>query len=276
MVDGASLIATVRRRLRERGLTAVAVAYSGGVDSRFLCHTLLRAGLDVLALHARGVHVPEAETLRARRWARDAGLPLEEASFRPLDVPGVRDNGPRRCYFCKAALMGRLRELLARRSAAGDPARLLCDGTNAGDRALYRPGLQALKEAGVFSPLAEAGFAKEDVRAVGAATGLDDPQQRARPCLLTRFAYGVTPSEESVRRLAGAEQALEALTDRDGRPLLGDFRLRLTPDPILQAQHLPAGCLPLLDAIMARCGFASWKYREEAAISGFYDREDAP
>ena len=274
MVDGAALIAAVRRRLRERGLTAVAVAYSGGVDSRFLCHMLLRAGLDVLALHARGVHVPGAESLWARRWARDAGLPLEETVFRPLDVPGVRENGPRRCYFCKAALMRCLREMLARREASGDTARLLCDGSNAGDWALYRPGLQALREADVVSPLAEAGFAKEDVRAVGAATGLAHPQQSARPCLLTRFAYGVAPSEESVRRLAVAEEALGALTDGEGRPLLGDFRLRLTPDPLIQAQRLPEGCLPRLDAIMERCGFAPWKYREEATISGFYDKNE--
>ena len=109
----------MRRHLRERGRTAVAVAYSGGVDSRFLCHALLRAGLDVLGLHARGPHVPEAETRQARRRARDMGLPLLEVDFQPLEIPDVRANGPRRCYFCKAALMRCLREALARREAAG-------------------------------------------------------------------------------------------------------------------------------------------------------------
>lgn len=276
MVDGAALleplIATVRRRLRECGREAVAVAYSGGVDSRFLCHALLRAGLDVLALHARGPHVPEAESRLARRRAEEAGLPLEETEFQPLEIPGVRENGPRRCYFCKAALMRRLRETLARREAGGEAPRLLCDGSNADDLKAYRPGLQALREAGVFSPLAVAGFDKKAVRAAGAATGLVDPLQAARPCLLTRFAYGTTPDASLLRRLAGAEEALAGLKGPDGRPLLGDFRVRLTPAPLVQAQRLPETALPRIDAVMTRCGLAPWEYREEAVISGLYDR----
>ena len=273
MVDSAALTAVVRRHLRERGRAAVAVAYSGGVDSRFLCHALLRAGLDVLGLHARGPHVPEVETRQARRRAREMGLPLLEADFRPLEIPDVRANGPRRCYFCKAALMRCLREALARREAAGDPPRLLCDGSNADDMNSTRPGLQALKEAGVLSPLAEAGFSKKDRRADGAATGLEDPQQTARPCLLTRFAYGVQPTETALRQLAEAEEALAGLTTPDGRPLLGDFRVRLTPEPLVQAQHLPADSLPHVDAVMKRCGLAPWKYQEDAIISGLYDRK---
>lgn len=273
MVDSAALLAVMRRHLRERGRTAVAVAYSGGVDSRFLCHALLRAGLDVLGLHARGPHVPEAETRQARRRARDMGLPLLEVDFQPLEIPDVRANGPRRCYFCKAALMRCLREALARREAAGDPPRLLCDGSNADDMASSRPGLQALKEAAILSPLAEAGFSKKALRAEGAATGLEDPQQAARPCLLTRFAYGVQPSETALRRLAAAEKALAELKSPDGRPLLGDFRVRLTPEPLVQAQRLPVGSLPHVDAVMSRCGLAPWKSQEEAVISGLYDRK---
>lgn len=273
MVDSAALLAVMRRHLRERGRTAVAVAYSGGVDSRFLCHALLRAGLDVLGLHARGPHVPEAETRQARRRARDMGLPLLEVDFQPLEIPDVRANGPRRCYFCKAALMRCLREALARREAAGDPPRLLCDGSNADDMASSRPGLQALKEAAILSPLAEAGFSKKALRAEGAATGLEDPQQAARPCLLTRFAYGVQPSETALRRLAEAEEALAELKSPDGRPLLGDFRVRLTPEPLVQAQHLPADSLSHVDAVMSRCGLAPWKSQEEAVISGLYDRK---
>lgn len=273
MVDSAALLAIMRRHLRERGRTAVAVAYSGGVDSRFLCHALLRAGLDVLGLHARGPHVPEAETRQARSRARDMGLPLLEVDFQPLEIPDVRANGPRRCYFCKAALMRCLREALARREAAGDPPRLLCDGSNADDMASSRPGLQALKEAAILSPLAEAGFSKKALRAEGAATGLEDPQQAARPCLLTRFAYGVQPTETALRRLAAAEEALAELKSPDGRPLLGDFRVRLTPEPLVQAQHLPVGSLSHVDAVMSRCGLAPWKSQEEAVISGLYDRK---
>lgn len=275
MVDCAALAAAVRQRLRDRGLTAVAVAYSGGVDSRFLCHALRRAGLDVLALHARGAHVARDETRDARRWARDAGIPLEEVDFQPLALPEVRANGPRRCYFCKAALVRCLREALARREAAGDRPRLLCDGSNADDLAAVRPGLQALQEGNVFSPLAESGFGKQAIRREGAVTGLENPEQVARPCLLTRFAYGATPEEQTLYRLAEAESALAALKGPDGRSLLGDFRVRLTPAPLLQAQRLPATCLPQLDAIMVRCGLAPWQGREDAVISGLYDRKQS-
>lgn len=254
-------------------MSAVAVACSGGIDSRFLCHALRRAGFDVLALHARGVHVAEDDTRDARIWAQKAGIVLEEIEFQALALPEVRANGPRRCYFCKAGLVRCLRAALAQREAAGDVPRLLCDGSNADDLASCRPGIQALKEGDVFSPLAESGFTKQDIRHEGAATGLENPGQVARPCLLTRFAYGVMPEETILHRLAEAERELAALKNPDGLPLLGDFRVRLTPEPLLQAQHLPATSLPLLDAIMVRCGLAPWQSREDTVISGLYDRK---
>ena len=118
-----------------------------------------------------------------------------------------------------------------------------------------------------------AGLAKPDIYRLAALLGLPEPRQAARPCLLTRFAYGVQPSETALRRLAAAEKALAELKSPDGRPLLGDFRVRLTPEPLVQAQHLPAGSLPHVDAVMSRCGLAPWKSQEEAVISGLYDRK---
>ena len=91
----------------------LAVAFSGGLDSRFLCFALRRAGCDVLALHATGPHVPQAESAAARRWARAQGLPLLEVRHDPLPLPEVAVNSRERCYACKRALMRRLREALA-------------------------------------------------------------------------------------------------------------------------------------------------------------------
>lgn len=239
----------------------LAVAFSGGLDSRFLCFALRRAGCDVLALHATGPHVPQAESAAARRWARAQGLPLLEVRHDPLSLPEVAVNSRERCYACKRALMRRLRDAL---SAAGG-CRILCDGSNADDLTAFRPGQRAVREAGVLSPLALAGLRKQELRDLGAAWGLDDPQQAARPCLLTRLAYGMHPEPALLARLAAAETDLAAL------PGLGDFRLRLTPEPVLQAAVLPDGLRPQVMRVLDAHGFGG-AGMVEGTVSGFFDR----
>lgn len=275
--DGSGLpapLAAAARRLHER-LTAcartapaLAVALSGGVDSRFLCLALQREGIPFLALHAGGPHVPEAESHAAARWAEARGLALEVVAFSPLGLPEVRDGSRERCYACKKALLAALRERLASR---GLTDALLCDGSNADDLHAHRPGLRALREAGVASPLAEAGIAKADLRRLGAFWGLEDPDQTARPCLLTRFAYGCRPEETTLRRLAEAEAALAALNDADGRPALGDFRLRLSPGPLLQHERPLPPVQEQVRHILRASGFWPCDLRQTARISGFFD-----
>ena len=226
----------------------LAVAFSGGLDSRFLCFALRRAGCDVLALHATGPHVPQAESEAARRWARAQGLPLLEVRHDPLSLPEVAVNSRERCYACKRALMRRLRDALA---AAGG-CRILCDGSNADDLTAFRPGQRAVRR-------------KQDLRDLGAAWGLDDPQQAARPCLLTRLAYGMGPEPALLARLAAAEADLAAL------PGLGDFRLRLTPEPVLQAAVLPDGLRPQMMQVLDAHGFGGAGI-VEGTVSGFFDR----
>ena len=239
----------------------LAVAFSGGLDSRFLCFALRRAGCDVLALHATGPHVPQAESAAARCWARAQGLPLLEVRHDPLSLPEVAVNSRERCYACKRALMRRLRDALA---AAGG-CRILCDGSNADDLTAFRPGQRAVREAGVLSPLALAGLHKQELRDLGASWGLDDPQQAARPCLLTRLAYGMSPEPALLARLAAAEADLAAL------PGLGDFRLRLTPEPVLQAAVLPDGLRPQVMQVLDAHGFGG-AGMVEGTVSGFFDR----
>lgn len=264
----ASLPARLVRTLRN--LPRMAVAFSGGLDSRFLCHAALLCGCDVLAVHARGPHIPRHESAEAETWAQGRRLPLLLVSYNPLQFPDVAQTTPQRCYACKKGLIALLRNELT----AQNDDRVLCDGTNADDMQVYRPGLRALREGGVRSPLAEAGLAKADVRAAARASGLDRPEQRARPCLLTRFAYGLAPNAAALRQLDEAEAALAALPAPDGAPgVLGDFRLRLTPAPLLQAQHLPGFLKTPVRALLARCGFPSCALVEGENISGFYDAE---
>ena len=297
-----------------RGLPSLVVAFSGGIDSRFLCHAAQLCGCDVLAVHARGPHIPAGESTWALSWAQRRGLPLLVVDFDPLPLPEVANNSQERCYACKAGLLAAIGAALTQ---AGQMGRSLCDGSNADDLNAFRPGLRALKEAGVVSPLAQAGMSKAVIRAVARATGLDDPEQRARPCLLTRLAYGLEPQKEALVRLAAAEEDLAALLLPDlpfagvaampdaaspaaatcpdaktvknesgakhrtctgqGReaavPALGDLRLRLTPQPVLQVESLPPELVGKVEEILARHGFVDCELRVGQGISGFYDQQ---
>ena len=266
-----------------RDLPRLAVAFSGGLDSRFLCHAALLCGCDVLAVHVYGPHIPPQESAGAAAWARERGLRLYTARFDPLALAEVETNSPQRCYGCKTGLVALLRGELAPMAEAHD--RVLCDGTNADDLQAYRPGLRALEEGRVHSPLAKAGLTKAQVREAARATGLDRPWQRARPCLLTRLAYGMRPEAGTLARLAAAEADLAALgatasvqgesqcavPEEGSVGALGDFRLRLTPEPVLQAEKLPGELLPELRNILIRHGFWPCGLAAGGNISGFYD-----
>ncbi len=245
-------------------LPNMAVAYSGGLDSRFLCHAALLCGCDVLALHVFGPHIPPQESAGATAWAQQRGLPLRTAQFDPLALPEVATNSQQRCYGCKTGLVSLLRGELAALAEQGQ-GRVLCDGTNADDLQAYRPGLRALEEGRVRSPLAEAGLSKADIRKAASATGLDRPDQRARPCLLTRMAYGMRPDAPTLARLAAAEDDLAKAGP------LGDFRLRLTPEAVLQAENMPDSQLQQVQNILQSHGFWPCKMEIGGSVSGFYD-----
>ena len=263
-----------------RDLPRVAIAYSGGLDSRLLCHAALLCGCDVLAVHVYGPHIPPQESAGAAAWAQERALPLHTARFDPLALHEVGDNSPQRCYGCKTGLIALLRAELAH-VAQADQGRVLCDGTNADDLQAYRPGLRALTEGDVRSPLAEAGLTKAQVREAARATGLDRPEQRARPCLLTRLAYGMRPDAGTLARLAAAEADLAMLgatpsapgmmVDEDCAGALGDFRLRLTPEPVLQAENLPEHLRPEVQNILLRHGFWPCALEAGGKVSGFFD-----
>ena len=246
------------------GLPRIAVAYSGGLDSRFLCHAALLCGCDVLAVHVFGPHIPAQESAGATAWAQQRGLPLRTARFDPLALPEVATNSPKRCYDCKTGLVHLLRGELAALACEGQ-GHVLCDGTNADDLQAYRPGLRALEEGCVRSPLAEAGLSKAAIREAARATGLDRPDQRARPCLLTRMAYGMRPDAPTLARLAAAEDDLAKAGP------LGDFRLRLTPDAVLQAESMPDSLLQQVQNILQHHGFWPCKMEIGGSVSGFYD-----
>ena len=133
----------------------VAVAFSGGVDSAYLLYAAKTAGCDAAAYFLKTPFQPQFELEDAQKLAGQLGVPLHIVEYDVLRVPGVAENGPLRCYHCKRALFTRLWE-----AARADGFEVLCDGTNASDDGADRPGMKALAELGVRSPLREAGLSK--------------------------------------------------------------------------------------------------------------------
>lgn len=272
----AALETALKTRLREIALHGdspqplkgtLAVAFSGGLDSRFLLHMILRAGLNARALHVNGPHIPEAEHAYAVRWANAAGVPLQIISLDPLAEPALENNPRDRCYHCKKAVFSALCD-----SAGPLP---LCDGTNLSDHGEYRPGLRALRELAVHSPLAESGLTKADIREIGAATGLEHPDQAAQPCLLTRFAYGARLDHVALRTVDAAESAVRAVFEAFGKDTPFRVRFESASSPALHVAGPPleGALLAALAAALSACGLPGAPIRSVTSLSGYFDRE---
>ena len=201
-----------------------ALAYSGGMDSRFLAHAAKLLGFEPHLLMAVGPQVPPEEEEYGEVWARRNGLSFRKIEVDTLSLPLVAVNGKRRCYECKREIFGRLLEAM-REAGEWLP---LCDGTNASDAHTYRPGTQAVHELCVHSPLALAGLAKSDIYRLAALTGLERPDQKPRPCLLTRLPYGMKPDAETLHALASGERTVRLALEEAGLTE-ADFRLRIVP-----------------------------------------------
>ena len=190
-----------------RAFGKLAVAFSGGADSTLL----LRAAADalgaenVLAVNAVAVNFPAWESDEAAGYCRALGVRRVTVQFHPLEVPGFRDNPPERCYLCKRALFAALI-----RAAGEQGFRTLAEGSNLDDLSDFRPGLTAIAELGVRSPLRDAGLSKQDVRALSHALGLPTWRKPSNACLATRFPYGEQITEEKLRTVDRAEEFLRA------------------------------------------------------------------
>ena len=202
-----------------------AAAFSGGTDSAFLLWAAKHCGCDIRAYYVKTAFQPDFELADARRLCRELSIPLTVLEADILAVPGAAANGPDRCYHCKRALFSLLRE-----AARRDGYDLLLDGTNASDDAGDRPGMRALRELEVRSPLRECGLTKEEVRRRSREAGLFTWDKPAYACLATRIPTGTPITRKDLKRVERAECALEALGFRDFRVRLfhGAARLQVT------------------------------------------------
>jgi pyridinium-3,5-biscarboxylic acid mononucleotide sulfurtransferase len=185
---------------------SVVVAYSGGVDSAYLALMAARTlGDRAVAVTADSPSYPERHRQLAVRIAREFGLRHEIIRTGELDRPEYRANPENRCYFCKHELYTHLSRVAAERGA------VVVDGNNADDRGDYRPGRQAAREFGVRSPLDEVDLLKDEIRELSRRAGLPTWDEPASACLSSRIPYHHEVTDEKLRTIERAEQALRGL-----------------------------------------------------------------
>ena len=179
------------------------LAYSGGVDSSFLLKAMAVSGIRFLAVTAFSETMPEKDYNHALSFTKETGAEHLVIHTDELSNESFVSNPPDRCFFCKEELFRKLREIAAERSCEH-----LFDGTNIDDLSDYRPGLKAAALYGVRSPLAESGFAKEDIRRMSRELGLSTWDRPSSPCLSSRFPYGRRITISGLRQVEQAEEFL--------------------------------------------------------------------
>jgi uncharacterized protein len=183
-------------------LKSFVIAFSGGVDSSFLAYRAKSlSGLSVMAVTIRTPYMPAREISEAADFAEKQGI---DHKIIDMEFPeSIRHNPTERCYLCKRTLFS---EILA--FARKNNFKYVIDGTNADDSGELRPGLKALRELGIMSPLAEAGLTKSDIRALSQRAGLPLWDKPAMACLLTRIPYDTKVTAGMLKMIEKAEDLL--------------------------------------------------------------------
>lgn len=221
----------------------LAIAFSGGVDSTILKEVALLAGLDV--------------------------LPLTFDLDKSMEIPEVKNNDRERCYYCKSLMMRSLKE-----EAVSLGYTVLCDGTNADDLNEYRPGLRALKENGVVSPIALSGITKAELRSIGRELALDAADKPSSPCLLTRFPYDTPVSKEMLSAVAAAEDMVKSAgTDNCRVRIFGNLSLIELPKEILHKFNFSDSLKADLLSILSPIGVSNIEIDPKGLRSGTMDEQ---
>lgn len=195
-----------------------ALGFSGGVDSSYLLYAGIKAGADIRPYFIKTAFQPEFELEDAKRLCAQLGAELHIIELDALTNPDVVKNPANRCYYCKTGLFGTLQQ-----RAKADGYTVLLDGTNASDDAGDRPGMKALTEMSVLSPLRLCGLTKAQIREFSREAGLFTWDKPAYACLATRVPTGEAITEALLARVEGAEQVLFSLG-------FTDFRVRVFHD----------------------------------------------
>ena len=221
---------------------SLAVAYSGGVDSTFLLSVAHDALQDqVIAVTARSSTYPEREFKEAAKFARSVGIKHIVIESEELDIEGFTDNPPNRCYLCKYELFSKIKEVAGKLNI-----RFIAEGSNIDDLGDYRPGMQAINELGIISPLKDASLGKDAIRILSKQMGLPTWDKPAFACLASRFPYGVKITREKLAMVDRAERYLLELGFKQVRVRYHGDTARIE---VSRAERLKFIDLELMDSV---------------------------
>jgi len=185
-------------------LESVAVAFSGGVDSTFLlkvAHDTI--GNNVIAVTARSCSFPERELIESIKYTKAEDIVHIICDSEELEIEGFRNNPTNRCYLCKKELFTKIKDI-----ADKHDIKFIVEGSNIDDNSDYRPGLIAVSELSVKSPLRFAELTKEEIRALSKEMNISTWNKQSFACLSSRFVYGEKITKEKLRIVELSEQLL--------------------------------------------------------------------